>query len=714
MSALQHLRRHRLVFAILFLFAAVTALLLSIPPGEPDLDLAAAQPQLILAGRDSSAFNLDPTDLSFEQPREGGPVYPVSMDTDLRDLPQAGPEAQVVIPEFEPWLPEAPDPDFIDPVLQDVSGGLSIPSPGVNFAGMNLSSNGAGWPPDTHGDIGPTHYIQTVNTSIGIYTRTGTPVSTFTFNTLFSGTGTPCDASNTGDPITLYDDVSDRWILTDFAWTDFVNGPYYQCIAVSKTGDPVSGGWWLYAIIAHNTWLNDYPKLGGWHDGIYMTANLFDILSSLGTASFKGVRVWALNRENMISGSPLSYQYGDLGSAYYSLLPSNARGSSMPGPGTPNYLTFRYSSTDLITLKLYIDWNNVANSVLQGTFWTTVSSNSTAGNIPQPNGQNLASLSPRLMTHLQYSEASGEGALWATHTVATGGIAALRWYELRNLDGSPTVYQEGTFSPNSTHRWMGALGVDQDGNMGITYSAGSASVHPQIRYTGRMVTDTLGMLGLGEGTLIAGAGDQTSLNRWGDYASLTVDPLDECTFWFTTEYYAATGTDWHTRIGSFKVPQCPAPLGNRPHAAISVSGADALLSWTPVLTKANGMPADIAYYRVYSSTGIVISPTYQVTETAFLTHTLTGAGASDVPIFYEVIAGASNGNLSDASNIVGVFPFSLVPGLGEGPEVETAAWSRPRTKSLPIRIDKIPDGPHGAEIREYLENVAGPARRTFF
>jgi len=154
-------------------------------------------------------------------------------------------------------------------------------------------------------------------------------------DTFFAGTGTPCDANNNGDPVVLYDDVSGRWIITDFAWTNLQSGPYYECIAVSKTGDPVSGGWWFYGMVAHANYLNDYPKLGVWQDGIYMTANLFDcITSTCSFATYEHVRVWALNRSDMISGSPLNFQFADLGSAYFSLLPAHARGQSMPGSGT--------------------------------------------------------------------------------------------------------------------------------------------------------------------------------------------------------------------------------------------------------------------------------------------------------------------------------------------------------------------------------------------
>jgi hypothetical protein len=159
------------------------------------------------------------------------------------------------------------------------------------------------------------------------------------------------------------------------------------------------------------------------------------------------------------------------------------------------------------------------------------------------------------MAQLQWTNVGGNAALWATQSVATSGRAGIRWYEFRNLGGTPSVFQQSTYSPDSTHRWMGSLAVDNQGNMAVGYSASSSSINPQIRYAGRLATDALNTLGQGEATLIAGTGSQTSYSRWGDYASMSVDP-NGCTFWYTTEYYAATGTNWQTRIGSFAFPGC--------------------------------------------------------------------------------------------------------------------------------------------------------------
>ncbi|HUF39364.1 MAG TPA: hypothetical protein VMN57_12640 [Anaerolineales bacterium] len=562
-----------IILLVCFLAAGAYAIARSPFAGWAPGETLPSARMLIPAAGGEVTFTFDPEDTSLTQPQAGEPVTAVSFDGDLRDLPQTGPDDKTLGIEFKPLGFTGADSGFVDPVLQESPGG-GIPGPTLNFAGLDLVNWGAGWPPDTNGDIGLNHYIQTVNTSIGIYNRSGVLQSAIKFNDFFPNDGSlaSCGASNKGDPIVLFDDVSGRWIITDFAWDNIQSGPYYECIAVSKTSDPIAGGWWFYALDTFDPgdpgdptrYLNDYPKLGVWHDGIYMTTNMFDcITSNCSSASYKGVKVWALNRADMINGQPLNYQYANVGSAYFSLLPAHARGLSMPPAGTPNYLgAVHWADSNVFrTWKMTIDWNNSLNSTFTGPLDTTVAAYAHPFTVPQPAGTNLDALGGRLMAQLQYSRASGQEALWVTHSVTTLGRAGLRWYEFRNLGGGtpPTVFQQGTFSPDTTHRWMGAVGVDKTGNMAIVYSASSSSIHPQIRYAGRLVGDALGTLGQGEATLVAGTGSQTSFARWGDYAGMMLDPVDECTFWFTTEYLINTGTNWQTRIGTLSFPDCSGP-----------------------------------------------------------------------------------------------------------------------------------------------------------
>jgi hypothetical protein len=184
--------------------------------------------------------------------------------------------------------------------------------------------------------------------------------------------------------------------------------------------------------------------------------------------------------------------------------------------------------------------------------------------IPQPGtSQKLDSLADRLMYRLAYRNFGSYESLVVNHSVAVGSgrsktqTVGVRWYELRNPNATPTVFQQGTFAPDSIFRWMGSIAMDKVGNMALGYSASSTSVAPSIRYTGRLVTDPPGTMQT-ETVIQAGGGSQLrNLNRWGDYSSMAVDPSDDCTFWYTTEYLKANGTfNWSTKIASFKFPSC--------------------------------------------------------------------------------------------------------------------------------------------------------------
>ncbi len=491
-----------------------------------------------------------------------------SLDVDLRTLPQTGPENKRLSKEMG-QMPAFTRDQGRDTVVQsgDSVGYRPIgeplaaaPAPLITFKGLDLQNWGAGWPPDTHGDVGPTHYIQAVNTSIGIFRKSdGVRLAAFTFDNFFianGGTGA-CATINYGDPIVIYDQISGRWIITDFAFSG--NGttpPYYECVAVSKTADPVSGGWWLYEIVASTTALNDYPKLGIWNDGIYMSANMFT-----GGSSYSGVKVWNLNRDDLISGAPLRSVSFTLGTSYVSLLPSNLKGALAPA-GTPNYFLSDYGSNTSVKMwKFTTNWATPSASTFTGPTSIAVASfTRPASNSVRQNGSSirLDTLGDRLMSNLQYRNVNGVQSLWVSRTAKVSNSSyGIRWYEIRNMSATPSVYQQGTYAPNAAYRWMPSLAVDKFGNMAVGYSVSTSTMYPAIRYAGRLSTDALGTLGQTEQTMFAGTGAQTSYNRWGDYASMSVDPVDDCTFWFTTEYYETTGTNWQTRIGSFKFPGCP-------------------------------------------------------------------------------------------------------------------------------------------------------------
>jgi IPT/TIG domain len=493
-----------------------------------------------------------------------------------------------------------------DTALQTAPATAAASSTPSSFPGLQFSEFGAGWPPDPNGDVGPNHYVQTVNTSIGIWSKDGTRMAATTFDGLFASaaTGTPCDNSNQGDPVALYDPFGDRWIVTDFAWNDanYSTGPFYQCMAVSKTGDPVAGGWYFYAWkVETGASLPDYPKLGVWPDGIYMSANVF---ATTGSGSFQNVQVWAFNRDQMEAGNPnaqgvtfaLPRTVG--GVSVFSLLPSNARAvTGAPPAGSPNYFSSIYGSYAIRTWKFHVDWATPSNSTFTGPTNTSISTfNVGPSTVPERDGNNLDTLTYRLMMQNQYTNIGGRESLWLTHTVGSASsVARVRWYELPVTGGAiGSVRQQSTWAPDSLNRFMPSLAVDKNGDMAVGYSVSDASMYPAIRYSGRLAGDALNTLTQSEQTIVQGLGfqcctfsDGSTNTRWGDYSAMTIDP-DGCTFWYTGEYYDAHPTtkledNWQTRIASFQLPGCSgvqaaptvsgfSPTSGPPGTSVTVTG----------------------------------------------------------------------------------------------------------------------------------------------
>ena len=263
--------------------------------------------------------------LTTAQTRQAaGPgVTPVEFNGDLRMLPQL-PEGQ--FPTSRRQLPRLEGPPNTKPnVVVEPSVNVPLapmPSPIQNFSGLSFSDGGAGWPPDTNGDVGPNHYVEAVNDAYAIFNKTGTRLAAFTENTLWSGVGSSCDGNSQGDSVVVYDQLHDRWILTHLAFPLDKSGnptsPFYECIAVSKTGDPVSGGWWFYPFRMDpggTGWppvstLNDYPKFGIWNDGcLYMSANEFTEPAEV----FTGTIFVQFNLIQMEAGAAVTWGLGLLG-----------------------------------------------------------------------------------------------------------------------------------------------------------------------------------------------------------------------------------------------------------------------------------------------------------------------------------------------------------------------------------------------------------------
>jgi len=498
-----------------------------------------------------------------------------------------------------PYVPPSPDtkPEFeieVEPKSDTGVGSAppaapalvlgTMPTPTLTFNALNFSTNGAGHPPDTNGDVGLNHFMESVNTSIGIYTKTtGTKATAFTFNSFWSGagTGTSCDTANTGDPIALYDTSGQRWIFMDFSWTDLQNGPYYFCFGVSQTSNPL-GSYNRYAIRADDAlhpWLPDYPKGGVWPDGLYFSANMFDCLNAgCSSATYKEARAYAFNLQRMEAGQTLGandMQAKDTSANYFSLMPSNVRGT-LPPANTPNY----FVSQDQVgyfwdVFKFHVDFTTPANSTFIGPTQVSQASYTTAASsVPEPApGNNSDSLADRVMFLNQYRNIGGAESLWVQHTTGTASTSTptgIQWAQINVTGGTinTTPMQQQIFNngADGLNRFMGSLAVDKQGNAALGYTASSSSVAPDIRYVGRLAADPLNQLPQAETTLLpsvtrsmqTGNCGSGACTRWGDYSAMTVDPVDDCTFWYTNMYFPAQGTNWVTRIGSFKFPSCGA------------------------------------------------------------------------------------------------------------------------------------------------------------
>ncbi|CAG0937081.1 Xanthomonalisin [Thermoflexales bacterium] len=499
----------------------------------------------------------------------GDPVVP-DVSPPLRDIPvpqiRAVPDSEVremgVPGETESGVGPADDrAQGVDPVVQSEFGSaerdsarIEAPSPSVNFDG--LTNIDGVYPPDTNGEVGPNHYVQWVNLHFQIFNKSGVSVyGPAAGNAIWSGFGGPCETRNDGDPIVLYDQLADRWVMTQFTAAN----PYGECVAISTTGDP-TGSYYRYFFQFSTSIFYDYPKLGVWTDGYYLSDNRF------GTVSFQGASAIALERDKMLLGQAARYVEFKTSTSYGTLLPADLDGSTLPPTGSPAFFA-EIGSTALRLWKFKVDWANTANSTFTGPTNMTVAAynqlcSSTRSCIPQPGTTvKVDGIGDRLMHRLAYRNFGTHESLVVSHNVnaaSSGTKAGVRWYEVRNPNGTPTIYQQGTYSPDSDHRWMGSLAMDRDGNIALGYSVSSASTYPSIRYTGRLASDPLGTLPQGETNAITGSGSQTgSGSRWGDYSAMSVDPVDDCTFWYTTEYFATTGTaPWRTRIVAFKFPSC--------------------------------------------------------------------------------------------------------------------------------------------------------------
>ena len=508
--------------------------------------------------------------------------------------------------ETEPRSTGTQHQNALDPVVQNTLAALAMPSTTLNFNGIpfpGVACNCA--PPDTNGEAGATQYVQIVNEGYQVFNKSNgaSVLGPVGISTIWSGFGGVCETAGAGDPVLLYDQLANRWLVSQFAGTSV---PTDECIAVSTTSD-ATGSYFRYGFHL-GTHFFDYPHLSVWPDAYYMSMNVF---SETFPNPFLGPQPFAFDRSKMIAGQSATFittgiTGGPLEDAY---LPADLDGSTLPPAGAPNAFVEFPGSGSYKLFHFHVDFATPANSTFTqfaapaAAGFTQICTN-TRSCVPQLGSTaNLDAIGDRLMFRLAYRNFGDHESLVGNYTVSSGGVAGIRWFELRNVTSGPvTKFQESTYQPDTTWRWMGSAAMDRNGNLALGFSASSSSINPQIRYAGRLASDPLNNMAQGEATLFAGTGSQTGTsNRWGDYSDLTIDPTDDCTFWYTTEYYAATSSfNWRTRIGSFKFATCggAATVPGAPTLSASAGNAVVHLTWT---APSNG-GSSITNYKVYRAT----------------------------------------------------------------------------------------------------------------
>ena len=542
-----------------------------------------------LTVEDTAVLPSNAVALAAQQPPGGGgptvgPKITPKVSAPVRDLPAAPPPSGN---EVNPLRNDAAAPLVVEgPQQRDAAVQLSdvgtfslnqLSAPIVNVPGQ-----GGANPNDTNGDVGPNDYVQMINSQFRIYDKQGNPRGpAAAINTLWTSVNpadtSACATQNAGDPIVLYDNMADRWLLSQFAQTRFI------CIAISQTADP-TGAYYLYQFDTGR--FPDYFKIGAWPDGYYVSANLNGPNEALAAV---------FDRANMLNGNPAGsvlFAAPTLVNNFDILIPSDVDGSTAPPFGTPNFM---YRPHDegvaptggvdrLEVWEFRVDWAVPANSTFTGPIDipTNPFDSTTCGYvfpsdcIPQPGTAQLITAIPfGGMYRFPYRNFGDREVLAGNFTVDANGAdgVGIRWFILERSGGGPwAVANEGTYAPQPVgapafvHRWMGSLAMDRFGNLALGFSRSSSqdptttagSGNPSALYTGRLAGDPLGLLPQPEFLIQQGLG-VTGGDRWGDYYTMTVDPVDDCTFWYTGDATAANGSR-QSRIASFRFSNCATDL----------------------------------------------------------------------------------------------------------------------------------------------------------
>jgi len=530
---------------------------------------------------------------------------------------------------------------------------------GVDFDGTGAQGSA---PSDVNLAVGPNHIVQTVNVRLAVYNKFGTLLSGPTnLTTFFAPLGGNC-AAGASDPIVNYDRLADRWVISDIG---FLN-TFSECVGVSKTSDP-TGAYTLYAF-SFGTTLNDYPKLGVWptatNSAYLVTYNLF-----LNGQIFNGSDLCGFDRTKMLAGNASAAQIcKSTPNTEGGYLPSDLDGPTPPADGTPGLFVDWQNNNpgQLLLRKLALNFAAGTATLSAATSISVANSALACGNggtcVPQKGTtQLLDTLGDRLMYRMGYRKFADHERLVINHAVDNGGRVAVRWYELLDLSGAVRVNQQGTFAPDTTHRWMASAAMDKANDIAIGYSASSSIINPAIRFTGRVPSDPAGTLQT-EASILEGAGSQTNLSRWGDYTALQVDPSDDCTFWYTNQYEKVNGSfNWSSHIGSFVFSNCGA-------GGTTVTLSTTKLSFSKTVIGVTSKPKIVTWTNTGTVTlnisSIVASGDFAISNNTCGATVSPGASCTVSVTFKPTTKGLRQGNLTFSDNAPGSPQVVALVGTG--------------------------------------------------
>jgi len=466
--------------------------------------------------------------------------------------------------EWKEIVKNHPDPN--PKKIQKVPGNFSSRGPLLNFEGIgNVNGDLTA---DPNGDVGPNNYIQTINSSFAVWDKSGNllygPVD---YKTIWASFPGPWSTYYWGDPIVKYDQMADRWVMISLA-IDYYGTGFYTMIAVSETSDPL-GSYYCYSYSFDEQ--PDYPKISVWPDAYYITLNVIDF----NTSDYYHTLYAAVDRDAMLEGETLANMIGfevvDPGEIYLFPLPADCRGNFVPvNEPCPIVKLGRHIQTNpwLLSLDVYefsVNWDVPGNSTFYQVFqhdigqFETLSGGFGPGAPQLGSDTNVMTIPLYMMYPLTFRKFSNQNTLVCCFTVWEEDQHYITWYELRNETGDWYVYQTGNYAPGDEHYFFPSITVNGNGDMALAYSVSGEEMYPSIRFTGRRSEDSLGVMTFEELEIYKGSNYANTYqagfgqNRWGDYTSMMVDPLDDSTFWYTNMYTTSSNDlgNWATRVFTF-------------------------------------------------------------------------------------------------------------------------------------------------------------------